>query len=73
MGSKSAFRPTMVEANKVMGDPICTGFMNLRVVTKPNTKGALVQFDDGAEDAITTAELEKLIGGRAISMRKAPG
>lgn len=61
--------------DKVTGDPICAGFMNgsLGVVTKPNPKGAWVRFDDGAEDAITAADLEKLTHGWAISIHKAQG
>ena len=61
--------------DKVTGDPICAGFMNgsLGVVTKPHPKGAWVRFDDGAEDAIATADLEKLTHGWAISVHKAQG
>jgi exodeoxyribonuclease V alpha subunit len=61
--------------DKVTGDPICAGFMNgsLGVVTKPHPKGAWVRFDDGAEDVITTADLEKLTHGWAISVHKAQG
>ncbi|MFC0808317.1 AAA family ATPase [Ensifer sp. P24N7] len=61
--------------DKVTGDPVCAGFMNgsLGVVTKPHPKGAWVRFDDGAEDAITTADLEKLTHGWAISVHKAQG
>lgn len=61
--------------DKVTGDPICAGFMNgsLGVVTKPHPKGAWVRFDDGSEDAITTADLEKLTHGWAISVHKAQG
>ncbi|MDX0488527.1 AAA family ATPase [Sinorhizobium medicae] len=61
--------------DKVTGDPICAGFMNgsLGVVTKPHPKGAWVRFDDGAEDVITTADLEKLTYGWAISVHKAQG
>ena len=33
----------------------------------------MVRFDDGAEDAITTADLEKLTHGWAISVHKAQG
>lgn len=57
------------------GDPICAGFMNgsLEVVMKPHPKGAIVRFDDGAEDVITTADLEKLTHGWAISVHKAQG
>jgi exodeoxyribonuclease V alpha subunit len=43
------------------------------VVTKPHPKGAWVRFDDGAEDVITTADLEKLTHGWAISVHKAQG
>lgn len=61
--------------DKVTGDPICAGFMNgsLGVIIKPHPKGAWVRFDDGAEDAITTADLEKLTHGWAISVHKAQG
>ncbi|WP_339073353.1 AAA family ATPase [Sinorhizobium meliloti] len=61
--------------DKVTGDPICAGFMNgsLGVITKPHPKGAWVRFDDGAEDAVTTADLEKLTYGWAISVHKAQG
>ncbi|CAN7357967.1 AAA family ATPase [Neorhizobium tomejilense] len=61
--------------DKVTGDPICTGFMNgsLGVITKPHPKGAWTRFDDGAEDVITTADLEKLTHGWAISVHKAQG
>ncbi|MEZ2126968.1 MULTISPECIES: ATP-binding domain-containing protein [unclassified Sinorhizobium] len=61
--------------DKVTGDPICAGFMNgsLGVLTKAHPKGAWVRFDDGAEDAITTAALEKLTHGWAISVHKAQG
>jgi exodeoxyribonuclease V alpha subunit len=61
--------------DKVTGDPICSGFMNgsLGLITKPHPKGAWVRFDDGAEDAITTADLEKLTHGWAISVYKAQG
>ncbi|ANL33910.1 hypothetical protein [Rhizobium phaseoli] len=61
--------------DKVTGDPICAGFMNgsLAVVTKPHPKGAWVRFDDGAEDAITAPDLEKLTHGWAISVHKAQG
>ncbi len=34
---------------------------------------ARLQFDDGAEDVITTADLEKLTHGWAISVHKAQG
>jgi exodeoxyribonuclease V alpha subunit len=33
----------------------------------------MVRFDDGAEDVITTADLEKLTHGWAISVHKAQG
>ncbi|WP_245456649.1 ATP-binding domain-containing protein [Rhizobium hidalgonense] len=46
---------------------------SLGVVTKPHPKGAWARFDDGAEDAITTADLEKLTHGWAISVHKAQG
>jgi exodeoxyribonuclease V alpha subunit len=61
--------------DKVTGSPICTGFMNgsLGLVTKPHSKGAWARFDDGAEDLITTADLEKLTHGWAISVHKAQG
>ncbi|OLP43819.1 AAA family ATPase [Rhizobium oryziradicis] len=61
--------------DKLTGDPICAGFMNgsLGVVMKPHPKGACVRFDDGAEDVITTADLEKLTLGYAISVHKAQG
>ncbi|TCR65769.1 AAA family ATPase [Rhizobium sp. BK376] len=62
-------------SDKVTGDPICAGFMNgsLGVVSKPHPKGAWVRFDGGAEDVITTADLEKLTHGWAISVHKAQG
>jgi hypothetical protein len=55
----------------VTSDPICAGFMNgsLGVITKAHPKGAWTRFDDGAEDVITTADLEKLTHGWAISVR----
>ncbi|RWX20060.1 DUF2075 domain-containing protein [Rhizobium hidalgonense] len=61
--------------DKVTADPIRAGFMNgsLGVITKPHPKGAWLRFDDGAEDAITTADLEKLTHGWAISVHKAQG
>ncbi|NRP76098.1 RecBCD enzyme subunit RecD [Ensifer psoraleae] len=40
---------------------------------KPHQKGAWVKFDDGAEDVVTTADLEKLTHGWAISVHKAQG
>lgn len=46
---------------------------SLGVVTKPHPKGAWVRFDDGADDAITAADLEKLTHGWAISVHKAQG
>ncbi|CDM61754.1 MULTISPECIES: ATP-binding domain-containing protein [Rhizobium] len=46
---------------------------SLGVVTKSHSKGAWVRFDDGAEDVITTADLEKLTHGWAISVHKAQG
>ncbi|WP_337763973.1 AAA family ATPase [Sinorhizobium meliloti] len=61
--------------NTATGEAICSGFMNgsLGVVTRQHQKGAWVRFDDGAEDAITTADLEKLTHGWAISVHKAQG
>ncbi len=61
--------------DNLTGNPMCAGFMNgsLGVVTKPHPKGAWVRFDDGAEDAITMADLEKLTHGWAISVHKAQG
>ncbi|MDH0614136.1 MULTISPECIES: AAA family ATPase [unclassified Agrobacterium] len=61
--------------DKVTGEPVCSGFMNgsLGVVTKPHPKGAWVRFDDGAEDAVTAADLEKVTHGWAISVHKAQG
>ncbi|QFI70737.1 RecD-like DNA helicase YrrC (plasmid) [Sinorhizobium alkalisoli] len=61
--------------DKATGEPICSGFMNgsLGVVTKADPKGAWVVFDDGAEDAITATDLEKLTHGWAISVHKAQG
>ncbi|MET3757117.1 ATP-dependent exoDNAse (exonuclease V) alpha subunit [Rhizobium binae] len=61
--------------DKVTGEPICSGFMNgsLGVLKKLHPKGAWVRFDDGAEDAITAADLEKLTHGWAISVHKAQG
>ncbi|MDR6903854.1 ATP-dependent RecD-like DNA helicase [Rhizobium miluonense] len=61
--------------DKVTGDPICAGFMNgsLGVITRAHPKGAWTRFDDGAEDVITTADLEKLTHGWAISVHKAQG
>lgn len=61
--------------DKVTGEPIWAGFMNgsLGLVAKPHPKGAWVRFDDGSEDAITTADLEKLTHGWAISVHKAQG
>lgn len=57
------------------GKPICLGFMNgaLGIVQKIHSDGALVRFDDGAADAITVADLEKLTCGWAISVHKAQG
>ncbi|UZD72055.1 ATP-dependent RecD-like DNA helicase [Brucella sp. JSBI001] len=46
---------------------------SLGVVTKPHPKGAWVRFDDGAEDAVTAADLEKVTHGWAISVHKAQG
>ncbi|WP_274629030.1 AAA family ATPase [Arvimicrobium flavum] len=61
--------------DKVTGNPICAGFMNgsLGIVSKLHPKGAWVRFDDGVEDAITAADLEKLTYGWAISVHKAQG
>ncbi|WP_234895466.1 ATP-dependent DNA helicase [Sinorhizobium meliloti] len=61
--------------DKATGVPICSGFMNgsLGVVAKSHSKAAWVKFDDGAEDAITMADLEKLTHGWAISVHKAQG
>ncbi|WP_018240390.1 AAA family ATPase [Ensifer sp. BR816] len=63
------------QADTATGEPICSGFMNgsLGVLKKPHPKGAWVRFDDGAEDAITAADLEKLTHGWAISVHKAQG
>ena len=46
-------------------DLICAGFMNgsLGVVRRPTTSGAWVRLDDGAEDEITRADLEKVTRG----------
>lgn len=44
-----------------------------RHVMKPHPKAAWVRFDDGAEDAITIADLERLTHGWAISVHKAQG
>jgi ATP-dependent exoDNAse (exonuclease V) alpha subunit len=43
---------------------------SLGVITKPHPKGTRARFDDGAEDPITTADLEKLTHGWAISVHK---
>ncbi|MBB3146383.1 exodeoxyribonuclease V alpha subunit [Phyllobacterium trifolii] len=61
--------------DKTTSRPICCGFMNgsLGVVMRPHAKGAWVKFDDGTEDAITSADLEKLTYGWAISVHKAQG
>lgn len=61
--------------DKATGEPICSGFMNgsLGVLRNPHPKGAWVIFDDGAEDAISAADLEKLTHGWAISVHKAQG
>ncbi|WP_026187694.1 AAA family ATPase [Ensifer sp. BR816] len=61
--------------DQATGEPICSGFMNgsLGVLKKPHPKGAWVRFDDGAEDMITVADLEKLTHGWAISVHKAQG
>ena len=40
---------------------------------KPYPRGAWVKLDDGAEDAITVADLEKLTHGWAISAHKSQG
>ncbi|NRQ18464.1 ATP-dependent RecD-like DNA helicase [Ensifer sesbaniae] len=63
------------QTDKATGEPICSGFMNgsLGVLKKLHPKGAWVRFDDGAEDAITAADLEKLSLGWAISVHKAQG
>ncbi|PIO96159.1 ATP-dependent DNA helicase [Pleomorphomonas carboxyditropha] len=59
----------------VSGEPICHGFMNgaLGILQKLHPKGAWVRFDDGAEDVVTAADLEKLTHGWAISVHKAQG
>jgi exodeoxyribonuclease V alpha subunit len=46
---------------------------SLGVVMKLHPKGVWVRFDDGAEDVVTTADLEKLTHGWAISVHKAQG
>lgn len=57
------------------GKPICNGFMNgaLGVLQKLHPKGAVVRFDDGAEDIVTAADLEKLTHGWAVTVHKAQG
>lgn len=57
------------------GEPACAGFMNgsIGILRKPHPKGAWISFDDGAEDIITAADLEKLTHGWAISVHKAQG
>ncbi|RUW66141.1 DUF2075 domain-containing protein, partial [Mesorhizobium sp. M4B.F.Ca.ET.049.02.1.2] len=57
------------------GEPVCAGFMNgsIGILRKPHPKGAWISFDDGAEDIITTADLEKLTHGWAMSVHKAQG
>lgn len=62
-------------SDPVTGEPVCNGFMNgaLGVLQKLHPKGAWVRFDDGAEDVVTAADLEKLTHGWAISVHKAQG
>jgi exodeoxyribonuclease V alpha subunit len=61
--------------DQITGQPICSGFMNgsLGVLMKSHQKGVWVKFDDGAEDVVTPADLEKLTHGWAISVHKAQG
>jgi exodeoxyribonuclease V alpha subunit len=44
---------------------------SLCVVTKLHPERAVVRFDDGAEDAVKAADLEKLTQSWAISVHKA--
>jgi exodeoxyribonuclease V alpha subunit len=62
-------------SDQATGAPICNGFMNgaLGVLQKLHPKGGWVRFDDGAEDIVTAADLEKLTYGWAISVHKAQG
>lgn len=61
--------------NPATGEPVCMGFMNgaLGVLQKLHPKGACVRFDDGSEDVVIAADLEKLTHGWAVSVHKAQG
>jgi exodeoxyribonuclease V alpha subunit len=56
-------------------EPTYSGFMNgaIGTIRRSHPGGAWVVFDDGTEDAITGADLEKLTHGWAISVHKAQG
>ncbi len=57
------------------GEPVCRGFMNgsLGTVVRQTERGAMVRFDDGAEDEIRACDLEKVTRGWAISVHKSQG
>jgi exodeoxyribonuclease V alpha subunit len=56
-------------------EPTYSGFMNgvIGTIRQPHPDGVWVVFDDGTEDAISEADLEKLTHGWAISVHKAQG
>jgi exodeoxyribonuclease V alpha subunit len=56
-------------------EPTYSGFMNgaIGMIRRSHPDGAWVTFDDGTEDAISRADLEKLTHGWAISVHKAQG
>jgi len=64
-----------IQTDPVTGEPIYCGLMNgaLGVIQSPHPDGAWAAFDDGVEDAITAADLEKLTYGWAMSVHKAQG
>jgi exodeoxyribonuclease V alpha subunit len=61
--------------NALTSEPTYSGFMNgaIGTIRHPHQDGAWVAFDDGTEDAISAADLEKLTHGWAISVHKAQG
>lgn len=61
--------------NPATGKPLCAGFMNgsLGTIQKHHPTGVWMKLDDGSEDAVTAADLEKLTHGWAISIHKAQG
>jgi exodeoxyribonuclease V alpha subunit len=61
--------------NPLTNEPTYAGFMNgaIGTIRRLHPDGAWVVLDDGTEDAISEADLEKLAHGWAISVHKAQG